>query len=203
MIPQTIKSFINKKTCDYIISCIKEYNLFDDTGQVMIYINKEEKDNSISTGFDPEMFNLIEYLEKNQQKNTIIYDLLNLIAKNMCGVFDFKDSEVIYETMAFNLLTPDIIDSDGIAKSVHYDHYGDNGIIYTAILYLDDNYEGGELILYDQNIVDEAHSIPHKPETGQLFYFDGYTPHAVGHVTSGERSNLVLHMRSNKIWGID
>ena len=203
MIPQTIKNFINKETCDYIISYMKNSNLFDEMNQIMIYVNKEEGSNAICGGFYPEMFTLTEHMEKNGEKNTIIYDLLNLIAKSMYHVFDFKDSEVIYETMAFNLLTPDRLLSDGNAKSVHFDHYGEGGIIYTAILYLDDDYEGGELIVYDQNIVDEDHAISHKPEMGQLFYFDGYTPHAVGHVTSGERSNLVLHIRSDKVWGLD
>ena len=196
MLPQLIKNFINKETSIYIKNYIKESNLLDQDGKVVIYVNKSDEHNSI-TGFDPNMFTLFEHLDKNGQKDSLIYELLNLISHKMSHVFDFKSSDFALESVGVKILTPGI---EYQSMDMHRDNYGDRGTIYTALLYLDEDFEGGELVTYQDNIMNEQYAILNKPSTGDLFYFDGQTPHAVRSVTSGERSNIMLHIRSHKTW---
>jgi predicted 2-oxoglutarate/Fe(II)-dependent dioxygenase YbiX len=75
----------------------------------------------------------------------------------------------------------------------HFDHWGDGGRIYTAVLYLNDEYEGGEITFYEDN--DESKPIPYKMNSGSLVYFDGYTKHAVENLISGQRASFILHIR--------
>lgn len=62
-----------------------------------------------------------------------------------------------------------------------------NSMTYVMGLFLNDDYEGGELVFEDYNI-----SL--KPKAGTLVFFPGfYTRHAVSEVTSGTRINILSH----------
>jgi len=87
--------------------------------------------------------------------------------------------------------------TDGAINEIHMDNcYKDeNGEIHVAkkylskksgLLYLNDDYEGGELVFPDQGL-----SI--KPESGSLIFFEGdhKKPHGVNMVISGPRYNLI------------
>lgn len=73
-------------------------------------------------------------------------------------------------------------DADG---GVH--GYGVMG--YSALLYLTDDYEGGEILFYDGN-----NPVSYKPELGTLIYFKGDRnyPHEVNKIISGERASLIM-----------
>lgn len=75
----------------------------------------------------------------------------------------------------------------------HTDGYGGvdkYGVIgYSALLYLTDDYEGGEILFYDDDT-----PVSYKPKAGTLIYFKGDEnyPHQVNKIISGERSNIIL-----------
>jgi len=87
--------------------------------------------------------------------------------------------------------------TDGAINEIHMDNYykDKNGEVHartkymlnkSGLLYLNDDYDGGELVFPEQGI-----SI--KPETGSLIFFEGdyKKPHGVNKVISGPRYNLV------------
>lgn len=62
-----------------------------------------------------------------------------------------------------------------------------NSMTYVMGLFLNDDYEGGELVFEDYNVA-------LKPKAGTLVFFPGfYTRHAVNEVTSGTRINILSH----------
>jgi hypothetical protein len=62
-----------------------------------------------------------------------------------------------------------------------------NSMTYVMGLFLNDDYEGGELVF-------EEHKISLKPKAGTLVFFPGfYTRHGVNKVTSGSRINILSH----------
>lgn len=73
--------------------------------------------------------------------------------------------------------------------SEHSDDAGGRNIEYGVIIYLNDNFDGGELVYPNSNI-----SI--KPETGMLVYHKGNERHFVSKVRSGKRYTLTSFIRS-------
>jgi len=62
-----------------------------------------------------------------------------------------------------------------------------NSMTYVMGLFLNDDYEGGELVF-------EEHGVTLKPKAGTLVFFPGfYTRHAVKMVTDGSRINILSH----------
>ena len=200
MKPQIIENFIGKDTCKYINSYMKESNLLDSEGRCIIYVNEESGSNSICMNWTPEIFSLLNSLKNKGMQDSLIYDLFNLIGKNMSNVFGFKNSDIIYETSHYKSFGVEKsgtgAGSDKIGENgmnAHRDQYGEGGKIYTAVLYLNDQYEGGTMTFYENQQLDNPTT--YNPKTGSLIFFDGYTLHSVENVLSGERSNFILHIR--------
>jgi hypothetical protein len=204
MKPQIIENFISKETCEYINSYMKKSNLLDSDGKCIIYVNKDSGANAVCMGWTPEIFSLLNSFKNEGMQNSLIYDLFNLIGKNMCRVFGFRDSEIIYETSHYKCFGVEKIGtgfgSDKVGENgqnPHCDHWGDGGKIYTAVLYLNDQYEGGKITFYKNLELDNP--ISYNPKTGSLIFFDGHTSHSVENVVSGERSSIVLHIRHKEM----
>lgn len=70
----------------------------------------------------------------------------------------------------------------------HSDNAGGNEIKYGVVIYLNDNFEGGELYYPDLNLTV-------KPEKGMLVYHQGDEAHEVLKVVSGERYTLTSFIR--------
>lgn len=204
MKPKLIENFIGKETCEYINSYMKESSLIDSGGRCIVYVNEDSGSNAVCMGWTPEIFSLLNFLENKEMQNSLIYDLFNLIGKNMSSVFGFRNSEIIYETSHYRCFGVEEIGtgfgSDKIGENgqdVHCDHWGEGGKIYTAVLYLNDQYEGGTVTFYENEQLDNP--ISYSPKTGSLIFFDGYTPHSVENVLSGERSTFVMHIRHKEV----
>jgi predicted 2-oxoglutarate/Fe(II)-dependent dioxygenase YbiX len=62
------------------------------------------------------------------------------------------------------------------------------------LLYLTDDYDGGEIVFYNDNSGSKKDSVSYKPTAGTLIYFKGDEnhPHSVNEVLDGERSNIIL-----------
>ena len=70
-------------------------------------------------------------------------------------------------------------------ETTFMDQHRDPGRIQTAILYLNDNYHGGETVFETGEIV--------KPETGKLVLFDGSKiDHGVNLVSQGQRYTMIF-----------
>ena len=76
--------------------------------------------------------------------------------------------------------------------------YGEN--YYSALLYLNDDYEGGEILFYDNNSGTLESATSYKPSPGTLIYFKGDDnyPHSVNDITYGERCNIILFYKKDK-----
>lgn len=75
----------------------------------------------------------------------------------------------------------------------HSDNSGDEEtklIIYGVIIYINDNYEGGELIYPDLNF-------KVKPKSGMLVYHPGNYRHYVSKVKKGQRYSLTTFIRNS------
>lgn len=207
MKPQIIENFISNETCKYINSYMKESNLLDTDGKCIIHVNEDSGSNAVCMGWTPDIFSLLNSFKNEGMQDSLIYDLFNLIGKSMCRVFGFSDSEIIYETSHYKCFGVEKIGSgfgsDKIGENgqnAHCDHWGEGGKIYTAILYLNDQYEGGSITFYDNNLTfDEKLELnnptSYNPKTGSLVFFDGHTQHSVENVVAGERANFILHIR--------
>jgi hypothetical protein len=200
MKPKIIENYLSKETCNYIISYMEKNNFIKEKGKCLIYVNEESANNSLSMGWHPDIYYFLKDLKQQGLQDSLPYDLFNLIGENMCQAFDFKKSEITYETSHYKSFNPesvgldfgsDIIGENGQAP--HVDQYGEGGKIYTAILYLNDQYEGGELVFYEDN--DLLKPQPHKIKAGSLVYFDGHTYHSVENITHGNRTCFILHVR--------
>jgi Rps23 Pro-64 3,4-dihydroxylase Tpa1-like proline 4-hydroxylase len=90
-----------------------------------------------------------------------------------------KVNEVLYQVMR-----------NGDYLGCHVDVQHDGAIGRSALLYLNNDYKGGEIVFYDE----DGGLTAYKPEPGTLIYFKGDQDHAhsVNKVTGGERTNIIL-----------
>jgi hypothetical protein len=116
-----------------------------------------------------------------------VYNAVKEIVDLIQDKFGFPLNEISINRVLYQVLR------QGEDLGYHTDAYGGvegYGVIgYSALLYLTDDYEGGEILFYDDNI-----PTSYKPELGTLIYFKGDEnyPHSVNEVISGERANIIL-----------
>jgi predicted 2-oxoglutarate/Fe(II)-dependent dioxygenase YbiX len=117
----------------------------------------------------------------NQYEVNLLVNKIKYITENAHGISAKMTTihSLIWETGAFGNDHSDDSDVDGsdIGRSQHK---------FATILYLNDDYEGGELIFRD-------HGISLKPEAGSVVSFPGGIKniHRISDVTSGTRYNVV------------
>lgn len=121
----------------------------------------------------------------------LIFDILTLIKDSVGFQFNLPKNEInilgmTYTHYGITQMLP--VHSDwGVSK---YD-------VHSAVLYLTDDYEGGEFLWYDhydwKNPETNRYTAS-KPAAGQLYYFEGTSTgqHEVAAVTSGERACIVF-----------
>jgi len=124
-------------------------------------------------------------------EDLFMLDLNNLIANSIKTYFNLPNNKINLLTMTYTNYGPTQylpLHTDwGVSK---YD-------VHSAILYLTDDYDGGEFLWYthyDWQNPETNEYISHKPKSGQLYYFEGtqFGQHEVLPVTSGERSCIVF-----------
>jgi hypothetical protein len=121
----------------------------------------------------------------NQQNDIDAYNIINncAIAFNMCFSLYFKEHGINIENynIEYNWL---VLKRWNIGSKMgpHFDgSYGkENKLEFTAILYFNDDYEGGELYFNDQNIL-------LKPEAGSMVVFPGSFTHEVKEIKGNYR----------------
>lgn len=117
-----------------------------------------------------------------------IYIEIKSIVENIERQFGFPEDKISINRVLYQVLR------EGEFLGYHTDAYGGvdgYGVIgYSALLYLNNDYDGGEIIFYDK----EGGQTEYKPNPGTLIYFKGDEnyPHSVNKVISGERANIIL-----------
>jgi hypothetical protein len=116
-----------------------------------------------------------------------VYDGVKEIVNSIQDEFGFALDKISINRVLYQVLR------EGEELGYHTDAYGGvdgYGVIgYSALLYLTDDYEGGEILFYDNDT-----PTSYKPELGTLIYFKGDEnyPHSVNKIISGERANIIL-----------
>ena len=183
MQPKIIENFITKETCDYLNSYFLDNIKLDDQGYSNINMSK----------FLP-IYNdnlLLLKLDKKDPDQARFYDMLNLIMQAMKLQFNFSSEELGIELFNYRSFG-----SGQNFKEYHIDDYGQGGDLYTALLYLTDDYEGGEIIFYDGEYPEETGPVTYEPKAGQLFVFRGIDGHKVNPVISGKRALFAINLRN-------
>ena len=126
--------------------------------------------------------------------NPVMVDIISLITESVAAKFNLKKDEINLKLIRYTLL------NKGQSLSYHDDFQVSGYHVYSAVLYLNDEYEGGEILFYEYgpeginpNIHPETYQ-EYKLQAGSLVYFNGDlgTPHEVKEVLSGERANFVF-----------
>lgn len=189
MQPNIIENFVNFSTC----KTINDY--FDNN----VKLNKEGYSNIEVSRLLPyyDGFHLLNLLNKNNSDEALLYDLLNMMIQSVAFQFNFSKNDISIEHVNYRSFGA----GQGV-KGYHTDFYGDynTSSVYTALLYLNDNYEGGEIIFYDGEPDNITGSTEYKPKIGSLFYFEGNEnyAHSINPVTSGKRTLVLFQFRTDK-----
>ena len=82
---------------------------------------------------------------------------------------------------------------DAFPKHIDYFSNSDNPRIYTFGLLLNDDFEGGEFVIYTESTKTLNKTI------GNSYLFDTTIPHEVKKISKGDRISLIIHIRNNEI----
>jgi hypothetical protein len=170
--PNIVEGFISEETAVHLHEFLKDRAVINPKGLPNVYLK------DFINGNEP-----YTYLEK---------DLINKIEKGIASQFDFKQSQIELDRMNYQILPT------GEELGWHTDSYGGvegyTDTYYSALLYLNDDYTGGEIVFYDDNSGTPESGTAYKPKPGTLIYFKGDKdhPHSVNKVLSGERANIIL-----------
>ena len=183
MQPKIIENFISKDTAKYLDEYFLNNIKLDEQGYANIGMSE----------FLP-IYNtnyLFNTLKKDTPEEAIFYDTLKLILESELSQFGFAKDDIGMELFNYR--------SFGAGqdfKDYHIDDYGGGGHLMTALLYLNEDYEGGEIIFYDAEYPEEEGPVTYNPKAGSLFLFRGIDGHKVGEVLSGKRALLAMNCRT-------
>lgn len=116
-----------------------------------------------------------------------VYMAVKAIVESIQKQLGFPEDQISINRVLYQVLR------EGEELGYHTDAYGGvdgYGVIgYSALLYLTNDYDGGEICFYDDNT-----PTAYKPDAGTLVYFKGDEnyPHSVNKIISGERANIIL-----------
>lgn len=182
ILPDIIEKFVSKEMCDLLYKNLSTFAPVDSNGYSNIYVSETNCEPT-----DEYFFNKLDILNK---EHVVLKDIIDLIQKAACSNFNFKKTDMSLDRINFRTF------KDGQYFPYHFDQNGEGGIIYTALLYLNNNYEGGEIVFYDEDFGTEGPFEAFKPEAGTLFCFMGdNSPHEVLPVLGGERANIAMNFR--------
>jgi hypothetical protein len=183
MQPRIIENFISEDAAKYLNDYFIKNIKLDDQGYANIGMSE-----FLPIYNDNYLFNT---LKKETPEEAVFYDMLKLILDAEIAEFGFAKDQIGMELYNYR--------NFGVGqdfKEYHIDDYGRLGMLYTALLYLNDDYEGGEIIFYDAEYPEESGPVTYKPKSGSLFLFRGIDGHKVNEVVSGQRALLAMNCRN-------
>ena len=170
MQPNIVEGFLSKEAADHIHNYLKPKAVINPNGLLNVYLS--------NSGI-------------NTTKGDVTFDLINLLIDAIAHKFNLKSEDVALNRINYQIL------SKGQGLGYHTDNRGayegtmkNSG--YSVLVYLTDEYTGGEILFYDDDTGET--STAYHPKPGTLIYFRGDEdhPHSVNEVLSGERANLIL-----------
>jgi len=170
MQPTVVPNFISKEDAEYLNKYLKSKSTMN-------------PHNLLNVALYPVYLN-------NYEDGQKAHELVEFVIYSVLEKFELEDLDV--SRAMYQIL------QKGDELGYHTDAYGGvdgyDEAHYSALVYLTDDYEGGEILFYDQLPDGSETSVAYKPEIGTLIYFKGdrNTPHSVNKVISGERSNIIL-----------
>ena len=183
ILPDIYENFVSRDMCDYLNKSLSQFAPVDSNGYSNIYVAK--------TSVDPTEEYYFNQFNKNNPEEVMLRDTVNLIQQSASALFGFQKNDMTVDRINYRTF------KDGQFFHYHIDQCGEGGTIYTALLYLNDDYQGGELVFYDAELGQSGPSESYIPKTGTLLCFKGdYTsPHEVLPVISGVRANIAMNFR--------
>lgn len=175
MKPIVIDNFISSESASELNSYLKSISVLSPKNLLNVYITE----NGISDKADVKFNDLVIKIVKEIKDK---FEVENLVLDRAMYQILETGQELGWHTDAYGGV-------DGYTESY-----------YSALLYLTDDYGGGEILFYDDLSGDKEKSTSYKPDAGSLIYFKGdeETPHSVNMITSGERSNIILFYKIAK-----
>lgn len=184
------EGFITKATSDYLNNYLRTISTVTERGFINCLGISGGIENWDCTSGRPDTAVRGYELEDNDR----VYDILGLIIKSIANEFGFEKNRVrlkrmLYQAMVEGQEIGSHTDDAGAYNDNLMDHDG-----YSALLYLTDDYVGGEIEFYDEAHWENGKQLSYHPKAGTLIHFKGdhYSPHAVKLVESGERCNLIF-----------
>lgn len=184
MQPKIIKKFISNEMCNYLNNSFYGKIPLNDQGYVNIYTKE-----NMSFYDKNHLFNTLNKQDKDEVK---LYDTLNLILISIKNELPFTKKELDVELFNYRNFG-----SGQDFKDYHIDDEGNPPTaMFTALLYLTDGYEGGEITFYDGVYPSQDGPKTYSPEAGDLFLFRAFDAHKVNPVISGRRALFSLNIRN-------
>jgi predicted 2-oxoglutarate/Fe(II)-dependent dioxygenase YbiX len=183
ILPEIIENFVSPETCKYLNENLSIFAPVDPQGYSSIYVDR--------TSVDPTENHFFNNLDKSNTEQVKLKDLINLIQQSAVSNFDIKKSALTLDRINYRTF------EDGQFFHYHIDQCGEGGPIYTALLYLNDEYDGGEIVFYDVETGRDGPFEAFHPKTGTLLCFRGdhTSPHEVLPVLGGLRANIAMNFR--------
>lgn len=178
MQPSVISNFISPATCNILNNYFRQKVSLNQRDMLSItFVNKNHE---------------FSFNHNDLSEGDINSDIVKLIIESVAHQFNYNKDKISLNRINYQVLV------EGQEIGYHTDNDGAyegqmKNIGKSALLYLNDDYEGGEILFYD-NIEDTSQYFSYKPYSGTLIYFTGndHHPHSVNKVLKGERANLVL-----------
>ena len=186
MQPKIVENFISSETAKYINDYFVKNIPLDGQGYSNISIKK-------TLPFYNHNY-LFNTLKNKNVDEALFHDTLRLIMVSMKANFDLAANEIDAEFFNYRNFT-----SGMDFKDYHIDDYGGPGNLFTALLYLTDDYEGGEIIFYDGDFPSKEGETTYSPKAGDLYLFRGVDAHKVNPVISGRRALFSMNLRNPPI----
>jgi len=170
MQPNIVEDFLTKESAAHIHNYLRPKAVINPNNLLNVYLT----DSGINT-----------------IKGDVTFDLIKLIIDAIAHKFNLKKDNVVLNRINYQVLTT------GQGLGYHTDNRGAyEGTMknagYSVLVYLTDDYTGGEILFYDDS--QGNNSTSYHPKAGTMIYFRGDEdhPHSVNEVLSGERANLIL-----------
>lgn len=182
-----IENYISKDTCNFIVNSFKEDLV--PAPRELYYTTQVNL--GVLEAYKVKPSNPVRNYTDNINKN-ISTDILTLLCQMMSKtVSDFYQEEYILKTICYQKMI------QGAKNTMHADnlYFNKDGNVIeretekmdrSGLLYLSEEYDGGELYFPNQNFT-------LKPKSGMFVFFEGNTDviHEVKEITRGDRTNIV------------
>jgi predicted 2-oxoglutarate/Fe(II)-dependent dioxygenase YbiX len=148
-------------------------------------------------------------MEKDYRKHDPeIVDMLirytNLFMEEAKKHYEYE-GDLYIENIAFTKLT------EGVQLRIHQDTHALTPPLYSGMLYLNNDFEGGEVVFLDSYTpetnfdvyTDDMVGLPHRPSPGELVIFESKTWHGSTKVSKSARYAIALWSTPDKLYSFD